>query len=74
MIAAEKTYTVRKMGIEHEGITFGIKKDGLAHNSVLSITLDGDRVWFGTSRGLSRYNKSTGSWTTFTQFYGPEDL
>jgi ligand-binding sensor domain-containing protein len=49
------------------------KKDGLAHNSVLSIALDGDLVWFGTSRGLSRYDKITDVWTTFTQFYGPED-
>ena len=50
------------------------KKEGLAHNSVLSIALDGDLVWFGTSRGLSRYDKITDVWTTFTQFYGPEDI
>ena len=50
------------------------KNEGLAHNSVLSIAVDGDLVWFGTSRGLSRYDKITGVWTTFTQFYGPEDI
>jgi len=50
------------------------KKEGLAHNSVLSIALDGDLVWFGTSRGLSRYDQITDVWTTFTQFYGPEDI
>jgi len=50
------------------------KTDGLAHNSVLSIALDGALVWFGTSRGLSRYDKITDVWTTFTQFYGPEDI
>lgn len=50
------------------------KKEGLAHNSVLSIALDGDLVWFGTSRGLGRYDKTTNVWTTFTQFYGPEDM
>jgi ligand-binding sensor domain-containing protein len=50
------------------------KKEGLAHNSVLSIALDGDLVWFGTSCGLSRYDKTTDVWTTFTQFYGPEDI
>ena len=50
------------------------KKDGLAHNTILSIAVDGDLVWFGTSRGLNRYSKTTGNWTTFTQFYGPEDI
>lgn len=50
------------------------RKEGLAHNSILSIALDGDLVWFGTSRGLSRYDKITDVWTTFTQFYGPEDI
>jgi len=50
------------------------KKDGLAHNTILSIAVDGDLVWFGTNRGMSRYDKTTGGWTTFTQFYGPEDV
>ena len=31
MITLEKPYSVRKSGIENEGISFGIKKDGLAH-------------------------------------------
>jgi len=31
MIALEKPYTVRKSGIENDGISFGIKKEGLAH-------------------------------------------
>ena len=31
MIALEKSYSVRKSGIENEGISFGIKQDGLAH-------------------------------------------
>jgi ligand-binding sensor domain-containing protein len=50
------------------------KRDGLAHNTILSITVDGDLIWFGTSKGLSRYDKPTGGWTTFTQFHGPEDI
>ena len=50
------------------------KKDGLAHNSVISIAVDGNLVWFGTNRGLSRYDKTTNGWTTFTRFYGAEDL
>lgn len=31
MIVLEKTHAVRKSGIENQGISFGIKKDGLAH-------------------------------------------
>lgn len=31
MITLEKPYSVRKSGIENDGISFGIKKDGLAH-------------------------------------------
>lgn len=50
------------------------KEDGIAHNSILSIAVDGNLIWFGTNRGLSRYDKTTNTWTTFTQFYGPEDL
>jgi hypothetical protein len=31
MIVLEKSYQVRKSGIENEGVSFGIKKEGLAH-------------------------------------------
>ena len=31
MITLEKPYSVRKSGIENDGISFGIKKEGLAH-------------------------------------------
>lgn len=41
---------------------------------VSSIAIDGDYVWFGISTysydGVERYNKSTGSWTTFTKSDG----
>jgi len=52
------------------------KDDGLAHNGILSITadVDGENIWFGTQRGLSRYNKVTETWTTFTEHHGPEDI
>jgi len=40
------------------------KADGLADNFVLDIYQDRDgNLWFGTKRGVSRYN---GSWETFT--------
>jgi len=50
------------------------KEDGLAHNGVLSIAADGDNVWIGTQRGLSRYNKHTDTWTVYTQHHGSEDI
>lgn len=50
------------------------KEDGLAHNTVYSIAIDGRYVWIGTQRGLSRYDKKTGSWTTFTETHWPEDI
>jgi ligand-binding sensor domain-containing protein len=50
------------------------KKDGLAHNSVFSIAVDGDQVWIGTQRGLSRYDKTKGTWTTYTKHGDSEDV
>jgi hypothetical protein len=40
---------------------------------VLSVSVDGDRLWIGTKRGLSRYNISANNWTTFTQYGDSED-
>ncbi|MFQ5650544.1 MAG: hypothetical protein ACE5IY_11435 [bacterium] len=39
---------------------------GLAHRSVTSIAVAGDRVWVGTGAGVSRYNTKTDDWRTFT--------
>ena len=50
------------------------RKDGLTHNGILSMAIDRTYVWFGTYRGLSRLDKRTGIWTTFTESYGPEDI
>ena len=50
------------------------REDGLAHNGILSMTIGSTYVWFGTYRGLSRLDKRTGIWTTFTESYGPEDI
>jgi len=50
------------------------RKDGLAHNRVLSIAVDGDVLWIGTQRGLSRYNTRTESFTTYTQYGDSEDI
>ncbi len=50
------------------------REDGLAHNGILSMTIGSTYVWLGTYRGLSRFDKRTGIWTTFTESYGPEDI
>ena len=50
------------------------RADGLAHNGILSMAIGQTYVWFGTYRGLSRLEKRTGIWTTFTEAYGPEDI
>ena len=50
------------------------RDDGLAHNGILSMAVGTKYVWFGTYRGLSRYGKQSGIWTTFTEAYGPEDI
>ena len=38
------------------------------------MAIDSNYVWFGTYRGLSRFDKRTDTWTTFTESYGPEDI
>jgi len=30
--------------------------------------LDENFCWFGTRRGLSRYDKQTNAWTTYTEY------
>jgi ligand-binding sensor domain-containing protein len=50
------------------------KEDGLAHNGIFSIAIDDGQVWIGTHRGLSRYDKLTDTWMTFTERHGAEDL
>lgn len=43
--------------------------DGLVHDSVwrYQLKVDAKHVWAGTSRGLSRYDKDKGTWTSFTK-------
>ena len=50
------------------------RDEGLSHNGILSMSIDNTYVWFGTYRGLSRFGKRSGIWTTFTEAYGPEDI
>ena len=50
------------------------REDGLAHNGILSMAIGNTYVWLGTYRGLSRLDKRTGIWATFTESYGPEDI
>ena len=44
-------------------------EDGLVHDSVwrYQLKVDSKYVWVGTSRGLSRYDKEKGTWTSFTK-------
>ena len=48
--------------------TFTVE-DGLVHDSVWRYQLKADSkyVWVGTARGLSRYDKEKGTWTSFTK-------
>ncbi|MDI6782162.1 MAG: hypothetical protein QME49_08690, partial [bacterium] len=41
-------------------------------NDMKAIGMDMDYVWYGGSEGVSRYQKSTGSWTTLTPSDGLE--
>jgi ligand-binding sensor domain-containing protein len=50
------------------------RSDGLAHNCVLSISVDGDKVWLGTPWGLSRYDSVTKIFTTYTEYDDSEDI
>jgi hypothetical protein len=44
---------------------------GLADNWVTALVVEpttaGDRVWFGTEKGLSRFDTYSGEWTSFTE-------
>ena len=44
-------------------------EDGLVHDSVwrYQLKVDAKYVWVGTSRGLSRYDREKGTWTSFTK-------
>ena len=44
-------------------------EDGLVHDSVwrYQLKVDSKYVWVGTVRGLSRYDKEKGTWTSFTK-------
>ena len=44
-------------------------EDGLIHDSIwrYQLKVDSKYVWAGTSRGLSRYDKEKGTWTSFTK-------
>ncbi|MEW6609341.1 MAG: hypothetical protein AB1414_18170, partial [bacterium] len=58
--------------------TFNKENSGLASNKISSIAVDEKYIWFGSrysdyvgeNRGVSRYDKETGSWTTFPQHNG----
>ena len=43
---------------------------GMNSSSVYAITADKNSIWFGTDVGLVRYNKSEGTWKTYSIFDG----
>ncbi|MGB9596736.1 MAG: two-component regulator propeller domain-containing protein, partial [Candidatus Poribacteria bacterium] len=59
---------------EKKNWQFFSKKDGLSHNCIVSIAVDGDQIWIGTQRGLTRYDKNKNTFTIFTQYDDSEDL
>ncbi len=46
--------------------SFFNETDGLADNSLYSISEQGDMLWIGTEGGASRLDRQTGEWRTFT--------
>jgi ligand-binding sensor domain-containing protein len=47
--------------------------DGLPHDNVLSLAVDGPLLWMGTQRGLARYDTRTGGCVAFTAYGDSED-
>ena len=45
-------------------------KDGLINNSIRTIAVDPDSVWFGTKSGMSRLNRAKNTWEAFTTKQG----
>ncbi len=48
--------------------------DGLPHNGVLSLAMDGDLVWIGAHGGLTRYDTLTETWTVFTEHFDHDGI
>ncbi|MAF13105.1 hypothetical protein CMK11_21850 [Candidatus Poribacteria bacterium] len=48
--------------------------DGLPHDNVLSLAVDGPVLWVGTQLGLARYDTLTRGVATFTPYGDSEDL
>lgn len=44
---------------------FSKENSGIAGNAVFAILIDGDDIWFGTNRGISRYDKAHKQWRTY---------
>ena len=47
--------------------------DGLPHDNVLSLAVDGALLWVGTQRGLARHDTVTGGFVAFTRYGDSED-
>ena len=48
--------------------------DGLPHDNVLSLAVDGSLLWVGTQRGLARHDTRTGGFVAFTRYGDSEDV
>ena len=70
------TFDAGMMKYDKESKTFSAytRKEGLAHNCVLSLTVDGNYLWIGTQQGLSRFDKTNNTWTTYTAHQDSEDI
>ena len=49
------------------------QRDGLSHNRVFALAVDGDFLWVGTERGLNRHDTVTDTWTIFTTHFDEEE-
>ena len=50
---------------------FNQLNSGLVNDVVYGIAIENDNVWAATTAGASRYNRTTGQWTVFTEKNSP---
>jgi len=48
-------------------------KDGLVHDKVFTIAVDGDVLWIGTGGGVSRFDTANNDWQSYTTAQGLPD-
>jgi len=63
------TYTTENVRSAHRpksGTSATRRLTGLPNNEISSLRIDGDIVWFGSNSGVTRYDKKTEEWVTYT--------